>query len=210
SAQVLGHTARRVQGRRIGVVFAASTAHPLPEALAGLPDLELPPLGLDEARALLTRPSLSSADIPDGVVAELLQRCAGNPLVLREFAEFLDDNQLCGRQPLPRQLVLGPRSLEVFRRSWAAFPGRARVGCFREWGVTELSEPWAEPPWWLRDFRGSPAATSLAAAHRLPASWAPGPGPWRWFARRGRRFPSAAAVGCCCSAWARTPSRCAC
>ena len=76
SARVLGHTARRVQGRRIGVVFAASTAHPLPEALAGLPDLELPPLGLDEARALLTRPSLSSADIPDGVVAELLQRCA--------------------------------------------------------------------------------------------------------------------------------------
>ena len=126
SAQVLGHTARRVQGRRIGVVFAASTAHPLPEALAGLPDLELPPLGLDEARALLTRPSLSSADIPDGVVAELLQRCAGNPLVLREFAEFLDDNQLCGRQPLPRQLVLGPRSLEVFRRSWAALPERCR------------------------------------------------------------------------------------
>src|SRR5690606_28912921 len=82
--------------------------------------------GLDEARALLTRASLSSADIPDGVVAELLQRCAGNPLVLREFAESLSDGQLCGRQPLPRQLVLGPRSLEVFRRSWAALPERCR------------------------------------------------------------------------------------
>ena len=123
TAAELGHLGGGVTGTRLGVVLTAPTGAPLHPDLERLPETVLPDPGEPEVRALLAD---RSDRTPPAVVAELLALCAAHPLVLREFLPTLDDVQLRGAAPLPRQATLGPRSMRLFSGPWTALPERTR------------------------------------------------------------------------------------
>lgn len=134
SARVLADAARRARGHPVGVVLAASTEHPLHEELEQLPALELTGVDESDARSMLdesggpgSEVAGSGAQAPPSVLTELVARCEANPLVLREFIATLSADQVRGRVPLPRQVVLGSRSLRVFGDSWSHLPPETRT-----------------------------------------------------------------------------------
>src|SRR5260370_41671616 len=77
SARVLGFVARRLLAERIALVFATRE---LGNALAGLPELRVEPLGRRDARALLE----SGLPVPldEGVLERIVAETRGNPLAL--------------------------------------------------------------------------------------------------------------------------------
>lgn len=119
SARVLAYVARRVRGRALGIVLTTAAGKPIHSELARLPSRQLP--GVDEATA-----HALAGDAPEHVRAHLVRLCEGNPLVLREFRELVLREQLHGRVPLPRRVVLGHRSLRRFSAPWSGLAGPAR------------------------------------------------------------------------------------
>src|SRR3954463_6827225 len=80
SARALAFVARRLLAEKVALMFAARE---LGDALAGLPELRVEPLGQREARALLESvlPARLDAAVLDRIVAET----RGNPLALIEL-----------------------------------------------------------------------------------------------------------------------------
>src|SRR2546430_5119505 len=91
SAQALGFAARRLAVERIEIVFAARE---MGQALQGLPEVDVEPLGYRDARALLE--SVLPSPLDDQVLERLIVETRGNPLALVELPRDLTPSQLAG------------------------------------------------------------------------------------------------------------------
>ena len=91
SDQALAFAARRLAVERIAIVFAARE---MGQALRGLPEVHVEPLGCRDARVLLE--SVLSAPLDDQVLERLVVETRGNPLALVELPRGLTASQLAG------------------------------------------------------------------------------------------------------------------
>ncbi|HEV7461583.1 MAG TPA: AAA family ATPase, partial [Solirubrobacteraceae bacterium] len=121
SAQVLAFVARRLLAEKIALVFATRAPG---DALAGLPELRVEPLGHRDARALLESvlPARLDARVLDRIVVET----RGNPLALLELPRGLTPAQLAGGFGLPPVVPMSASIEESFTRRLATLPYDAR------------------------------------------------------------------------------------
>jgi DNA-binding CsgD family transcriptional regulator len=121
SARVLAFVARRLLAEKIAMVFAAR--EPV-EALDGLAELHVEPLGRRDARALLD--SVLPARLDERVLERIVVETRGNPLALLELPRGLTPAQLAGGFGLPAALPLSAGIEESFARRLARLPRDAR------------------------------------------------------------------------------------
>src|SRR3989454_4134774 len=122
SAQALGFAARRLAVERIAMLFAARG---MGQALRGLPEVHLEPLGHRDARALLE--SVLPAPLDDQVLERLIVETRGNPLALVELHRGLTPSQLAGGFGVPAAAPMHDRIEESFQRRVADLPRDARL-----------------------------------------------------------------------------------
>ena len=94
------------------------------DALAGLPELHVEPLGHRDARALLE--SVLPARLDEDVLDRIVLETHGNPLALLELPRGLTPIQLAGGFGLPATVPLAASIEESFTRRLAVLPGDAR------------------------------------------------------------------------------------
>ena len=121
SERALAFVARRLLAERIAIVFATRD---LGDALAGLPELHVGPLGHRDGRALLE--SVLPAPLDEGVLDRIVFETHGNPLALLELPRGLTPSQLAGGFGLPAAVPLSASIEESFARRLAGLPGDAR------------------------------------------------------------------------------------
>jgi DNA-binding CsgD family transcriptional regulator len=121
SARALAFVARRLLPEKIAFVFAARE---LGDALTGLPELHVEPLGHRDARALLE--SVLPAPLDEHVLDRIVLETRGNPLALLELPRGLTPIQLAGGFGLPAAVPLSASIEESFTRRLARLPGEAR------------------------------------------------------------------------------------
>jgi DNA-binding CsgD family transcriptional regulator len=121
SARALAFVARRLRAEKISFVFAARE---LGDALVGLPELHVDPLGHRDARALLE--SVLPAPLDEHVLDRLVLETHGNPLALLELPRGLTPIQLAGGFGLPAAVPLSASIEESFTRRLTTLPGDAR------------------------------------------------------------------------------------
>jgi DNA-binding CsgD family transcriptional regulator len=121
SARVLAFVGRRLLAERIAMVFAAR--EPI-DAVAGLSQLHVEPLGRRDARALLD--SVLPGRIDERVRERIVVETGGNPLALLELPRGLTPAQLAGGFGLPAALPLPARIEQSFTRRVARLPRDAR------------------------------------------------------------------------------------
>jgi DNA-binding CsgD family transcriptional regulator len=121
SAGVLAFVARRLLAEKIALVFATRERG---DALAGLPEVHVEPLGRRDARALLE--SVLPARLDEQVLDRIIAETRGNPLALLELPRGLTPAQLAGGFGLPAAVPLSASIEESFRRRLANLPGDAR------------------------------------------------------------------------------------
>ena len=123
SASVLSFVARRLSGSRVGLLAASRTEPGEFLDAAGLPELEVAPLGEEPAAALLgTHFPLLAASVHQ----RLLVEAGGNPLALLELPTELSSGQQAAREPLPQALPLNRRLDAVFTTQLGAVPESTR------------------------------------------------------------------------------------
>jgi DNA-binding CsgD family transcriptional regulator len=120
SARALAFVARRLLAEKIALVFAARE---LGDALAGLPELRVEPLGHRDARTLLA--SVLPARLDEHVLDRIVLETHGNPLALLELPRGLTPIELAGGFGLPA-VPLSASIEENFTRRLATLPGDAR------------------------------------------------------------------------------------
>jgi DNA-binding CsgD family transcriptional regulator len=120
SARALAFVARRLLAEKIAFVFAAREPG---EALAGLPELRVEPLGHRDARTLLE--SVLPAPVDEHVLDRIVLETHGNPLALLELPRGMTPIQLAGGFGLPA-VPLSTSIEESFTRRLAKLPGDAR------------------------------------------------------------------------------------
>src|SRR5450755_3442913 len=121
SARALAFVARRLLAERIALVVATREVG---DALAGLPELHVEPLGRRDARALLE--SVLPARLDEHVLERIVAETHGNPLALLELPRGLTPTQLAGGFGLPAAVPLSASIEESFTRRLANLPGDAR------------------------------------------------------------------------------------
>ena len=121
SARVLAFVARRLLAEKIAMLFAAR--EPL-DALVGVAELRVEPLGLRDARALLD--SVLPARLDERVMERIVLETHGNPLAVLELPRGLTPAQLAGGFGLPAALPLSARIEQSFGRRLARLPRDAR------------------------------------------------------------------------------------
>jgi DNA-binding CsgD family transcriptional regulator len=121
SARALAFVARRLLAEKIALVF---TAREPGDALAGLPELRVEPLGHRDARMLLE--SVLPARLDEHVLDRIVLETRGNPLALLELPRGLTPIQLAGGFGLPAAMPLSASIEESFTRRLAGLPGDAR------------------------------------------------------------------------------------
>jgi DNA-binding CsgD family transcriptional regulator len=121
SARSLAFVARRLVTEKVVIVFATRE---LGETLAGLPDLNLQPLGHRDARALLE--SVLPARVDNRVLDRIVLETRGNPLALLELPRGLTPTQLAGGFGLPVAVPLSASIEESVTRRLARLPQNAR------------------------------------------------------------------------------------
>src|SRR6202035_1570812 len=114
SARTLAFLARRLLAEKIALVYATRE---LGEAMAGLPELHVAPLGRRDARALLE--SVLPAPLDEGVLARIVDETRGNPLALLELPRGLTSAQLAGGFGLPATVPLSAGIVEGYTRRLA-------------------------------------------------------------------------------------------
>jgi DNA-binding CsgD family transcriptional regulator len=117
SAQILAFVARRLLAEQIALVFA--TREP-GEALAGLPELNVEPLGHRDARALLE--SVLPSPLDERVLDRIVVETRGNPLALLELPKGLTPAQLAGGFGVPDATPMSAGIKESFTRRLATLP----------------------------------------------------------------------------------------
>jgi len=121
SARALAFAARRLLAERIAVMVATRE---LGDALAGLPELHLEPLGRRDSRALLE--SVLPAPVDDPVLERIVAETRGNPLALLELPRGLTAAQLAGGFGFPATTPLAASIVEGYTRQLARLPYDAR------------------------------------------------------------------------------------
>jgi DNA-binding CsgD family transcriptional regulator len=121
SARALAFVARRLLAEKIALVFATRA---LSDALAGLPDLRVEPLGRRDARALLE--SVLPARLDERVLERIVAETRGNPLALLELPRGLSPPQLAGGFGLPAAVPLSASIEEGYTQRLARLPQDAR------------------------------------------------------------------------------------
>jgi DNA-binding CsgD family transcriptional regulator len=121
SELVLAFVARRLLAERIAIAFATRE---LRDALAGLPELRVWPLGYRDGRALLE--SVLPIPLDESVLDRIVLETGGNPLALLELPRGLTSAQLAGGFGLPPAVPLSASIEESFTRRLASLPGDAR------------------------------------------------------------------------------------
>jgi len=121
SARALAFVGRRLLAEKIALVFATRE---LGDALGGLPELHVEPLGRRDARALLE--SVLPAPLDERVLERIVAETRGNPLALLELPRGLSPTQLAGGFGLPAAVPLSASIEESFTRRLAGLPGDAR------------------------------------------------------------------------------------
>ncbi len=121
SERVLAFVARRLLAERIAIAFAIREVG---DALAGLPELRVRPLGHRDGRALLE--SVLPAPLDESVLDRIVVETGGNPLALLELPRGLTSAQLAGGFGLPAAVPLSASIEESFTRRLANLPGDAR------------------------------------------------------------------------------------
>jgi hypothetical protein len=121
SARVFAFVARRLLAERIALVFAARA---LDDALAGVAELRVAPLGQRDSRALLE--SVLPGRLDERVLERIIAETRGNPLALLELPRGLTPAQLAGGFGLPAALPLSAAIEESFTRRLTRFPRDAR------------------------------------------------------------------------------------
>jgi DNA-binding CsgD family transcriptional regulator len=121
SARALAFVARRLLAEKIAFVFAAREPG---DALAGLPELRVEPLGHRDARTLLE--SVLPARVDEHVLDRIVLETHGNPLALLELPRGLTPIQLAGGFGLPAAAPLSASIEESFTRRLSSLPGDAR------------------------------------------------------------------------------------
>ncbi|TQM57338.1 helix-turn-helix transcriptional regulator [Humibacillus xanthopallidus] len=125
SVDALAFAARRLQADAVGLVVAARTEL-VPGAVADLPPLEVPPLGREDARALL---GSVVPRLDDAVAARIVGELHGNPLALVELARAVGPDGLAGgfRVPASGQDAPVPARIEAaYRDRASALPADTR------------------------------------------------------------------------------------
>ncbi|WP_211267285.1 ATP-binding protein [Nonomuraea candida] len=128
SLQTLAFVARRLHAEPLALLFGLRDPAPGTDAgrlLAGLPELRLPGLADDDARALLT--SAVHEPLDDGVRDGILAEARGNPLALLELGRYTGATELAGGFGLPGALNVPDGIQESFRRRTAALPAATRL-----------------------------------------------------------------------------------
>jgi hypothetical protein len=121
SARALAFVARRLLAEKIALVVAARE---LPDALTGLPQLHVEPLGRGDARTLLE--SVLPGRLDEPVLERIVVETRGNPLALLELPRGLTPAQLAGGFGLPAAMPLSARIEESFTRRLAKLSRDAR------------------------------------------------------------------------------------
>jgi DNA-binding CsgD family transcriptional regulator len=117
SARALAFVARRLLAEKIALVFATRA---LGDALAGLPDLRVEPLGRRDARALLE--SVLPARLDERVLERIVAETRGNPLALLELPRGLSPTQLAGGFGMPATVPLSASIEKGYARRLARLP----------------------------------------------------------------------------------------
>jgi hypothetical protein len=117
SARALAFVAHRLLAEKIALVFATRE---LADALAGLPDLRVEPLGRRDARALLE--SVLPARLDERVLERIVAETRGNPLALLELPRGLSPTQLAGGFGVPAAVPLSASIEEGYTRRLAQLP----------------------------------------------------------------------------------------
>jgi DNA-binding CsgD family transcriptional regulator len=120
SARALAFVARRLLAEKIAFVF---TAREVGDALAGLPELRVEPLGHRDARTLLE--SVLPARLDEDVLDRIVLETHGNPLALLELPRGLTPIELAGGFGLPAAVPLSASIEESFARRLARLPDDA-------------------------------------------------------------------------------------
>jgi len=123
SADALMFAARRLQGERVAMLFAARDGELRQFRAEGLPTMPVGGLPPPAAGDLLEHAAPGAAP---AVRERLLAEAAGNPLALLELPAGLTTGQLSGGELLPEPIPLTPRLHEVFRERIAGLPGPTR------------------------------------------------------------------------------------
>ncbi len=121
SARALAFVARRLLADKIALVFATRA---LGDALAGLPDLRVEPLGRRDSRALLE--SVLHAPLDERVLERIVAETRGNPLALLELPRGLSPTQLAGGFGVPATVPLSASIEEGYTQRLARLPQDAR------------------------------------------------------------------------------------
>ena len=121
SAQVLAFVAHRLGTESVGLVFGTRETS---EELAGLPELVLDGLAIDDARALLD--SVLTAPLDARIRDRIVNEARGNPLALLELPYGMTPAELAGGFALPRAAPLSGRIEQSFRRRLDALPAGSR------------------------------------------------------------------------------------
>src|SRR4051794_6502589 len=148
TSQVLGFVARRLLAESVALVFAVRDPAE-PRELVGLPELPLPGLADDDARALLATviPGRIDERVRDRIVAET----RGNPLALLELPRGLSTAQLAGGFGLPAPLPLTGRIEESFLRRLEELPHESQLLL-----LIAAAEPLGDPALMWRGARPPP------------------------------------------------------
>ena len=121
SARALAFVARRLLAEKLALLFAARTVG---DALAGLPELQVRPLGHREARALLE--SVLASPLDEQVLERIVVETRGNPLALLELPRGLTAAQLAGGFGLPAAMPVWERIEEGFTKRLSRQPPDVR------------------------------------------------------------------------------------
>lgn len=112
STDALLFAIRRLGADRVAVIMAARDGDIRTFTPEGIPELLLRGLEAPAAQALLA--DHIGRQLPEAVVAALLEQTAGNPLALVELPNSLTADQLVGIAPIPAQLALPAHVQRVF------------------------------------------------------------------------------------------------
>ena len=155
SAEAVGFAARRLAVERMAILFAARETG---QALRGLPEIHVEPLGHRDARALLE--SVLPAPLDDQVLERLVVETRGNPLAMVELPRGLTPSQLAGGFGVTAAAPMHAGIEESFQRRVAALPRDAR-----RLVLIAASEPTGDTPlvWRAADRLGIPESAALAA-----------------------------------------------
>jgi DNA-binding NarL/FixJ family response regulator len=125
SAAALLFVARRLQGERVALLFAARDGDVHRFDVDDLPQIVLPELDAADAGALLT--ATTGIAVPGEVLDQLVQGTGGNPLAIVELGAALSSDQLTGQAPLPGDLPLTAGVERVFLDRVRRLPSGAQT-----------------------------------------------------------------------------------